>query len=60
MAIQLPRFEGCLSKVISILIKEYITNTINVTVLKKEMCFVIAFGARDAHPAVCVGLNAPV
>ncbi len=30
----------------SILIKKYITNMINVTVLKKKGCFVIAFEAR--------------
>ncbi len=34
------------SKVISTLIKIYITNMINVTILKKKGCFVIAFGAR--------------
>ncbi len=34
------------SKVISTLIKKYITNMINVTILKKKGCFVIAFGAR--------------
>ncbi len=34
------------SKVISTLIKKYITNTINETILKKKGSFVIAFRAR--------------
>ncbi len=40
------------SKLISTLIKKYITNMINVTILKKKGCFVIAVGARARHLAV--------
>ncbi len=40
------------SKVITTLLKKYMTNMINVTILKKKGCFVIAFGARAPNLAV--------
>ncbi len=44
------------SKVISTLIKPYIKNMINETILNKKVCFVIAFGAR-APPSCTVSLR---
>ncbi len=39
------------SKVISTLIKKYKTNMINVTILKKKNCFILAIRARSPPPS---------